>query len=251
MDTAKSSTRPILGRVLFFNLLSAAAVAGAVFWALREISARARLLVQAQPELAEGKALADWADMLWQGFWPYGVPALLAFFLIMAVLTWWSLRGPFLRRPVPAAPRRSAPPKAKPQPEAALSSAETDRRLYLHLIAVLQKEGRLLDFFSEDLTQYNDGQIGAAVRSIHESCKKALDRHIAPQSVLDVQEGEEIAVQKDFDPNTLKLVGNVTGEPPFKGVVRHRGWRARKVELPTFSGRQPQDIIAPAEVEVQ
>ncbi|WP_161807168.1 DUF2760 domain-containing protein [Desulfatitalea tepidiphila] len=251
MDTAKPSTRPIMVRVLFFSLLSAAAVAGAVFWGLKEMSVRASLLVQAHPELAEAQTLAGWVETLRRGFWSYGVPTLLVFFLIMAVLTWWSLRSPFLRRPVPTAPRRPAPAKAKPQTEAAPSSAETDRRLYLHLIAVLQKEGRLLDFFSEDLAQYNDGQIGAAVRSIHESCKKVLDRHIAPQSVLEVQEGEEIAVQKDFDPNTLKLVGNVTGEPPFKGVVRHRGWRARKVDLPTFSGRQPHDIIAPAEVEVQ
>ena len=61
---------------------------------------------------------------------------------------------------------------------------ETRQRLYLHLVTVLQKEGRLLDFFSEDLSQYNDGQIGAAVRDIHRNCKKALEEHVAPQAVL-------------------------------------------------------------------
>lgn len=251
MDTAKRSTRPIAVRVLFFNLLSAAAVAGGAYWLLQSTATRTTALVQAHPELAEGKSLADWMAMLSSGFWPYGVPALLIFFMIMALLTWLSLRRPFLSRPMPTTTRRPSPSKAKPKEEAMVRSGATDRRLYLHLIAVLQKEGRLLDFFSEDLGQYNDGQIGAAVRSIHQSCKKALDSHIAPQFVLDAQEGDQIAVQKDFDANTLKLVGNVTGEPPFKGVVRHRGWRARKVDLPTFSGDQPTDIISPAEVEVQ
>jgi hypothetical protein len=68
--------------------------------------------------------------------------------------------------------------------------------------------------------------------------------------VLEQQEGQQIVVEKDFDPNALKLIGNVTGQPPFQGTVRHRGWRARKIELPTLSGRQDPAIIAPAEVEV-
>jgi hypothetical protein len=86
---------------------------------------------------------------------------------------------------------------------------------------------------------------------IHEGCKKALDDVIAPGAILVQQEEEEIEVAADFDPNALKLVGNVTGRPPFKGIVRHRGWRARKLDLPSFSGSVDPEIIAPAEVEVR
>ncbi len=246
MDTAKPSTRPVLVRVVLFNLLAALCVAGAALWGLRTAAARIAQLVQAQPDITEIKSLADCLASISSGFWPCFLPAVILFFAVVALLTWLSLRRTCTTRIVPAPAKRPAPSSKKDEEKAA-----TAKRTYLHLIGILQKEGRLLDFFSEDLSQYNDGQIGAAVRSIHENCKKSLDGQIKPQFVLDAQEGDEIEVEKGFDPNTLKLVGNVTGEPPFKGIVRHRGWRARKVDLPTFSGHQATDIIAPAEVEVQ
>ncbi|MBZ0253337.1 MAG: DUF2760 domain-containing protein, partial [Candidatus Methylomirabilis sp.] len=59
----------------------------------------------------------------------------------------------------------------------------------------------------------------------HQNCKKALEKHVAPQAVLAQNEGDPITVDEDFDPNIIKLVGNVTGRPPFKGVVQHRGER--------------------------
>jgi hypothetical protein len=33
-----------------------------------------------------------------------------------------------------------------------------------------------VDFLEEDLSSYPDGQLGAAVRSIHTSCRQVLDR---------------------------------------------------------------------------
>ena len=251
MDTAKPSTGPVFIRVILFNLLAALCVAGAAFWSLRTATTRIAQLVQAQPEIAEIKSLADWMTAISSGFWPWFLPGVIIFFIVIALLTWLSLRRPCTSKVTPPPAKRPATSSKKDDEKAAKQAAETAKRTYLHLIGILQKEGRLLDFFSEDLSQYQDGQIGAAVRSIHENCKKSLDGQIKPQFVLDAQEGDEIEVVKGFDPNTLKLVGNVTGEPPFKGVVRHRGWRARKIDVPTFSGRQSTDIIAPAEVEVQ
>jgi hypothetical protein len=137
-----------------------------------------------------------------------------------------------------------------PPEEVGKEETEADKRIFVHLLSALQREGRLMDFFSENLTQYQDAQIGAAVRNIHENCKKTLDKYLAPQAVLEQQEGDEITLERDFDPNSVKLIGNVTGQPPFKGTVRHRGWRARKFELPALSGHQDPAIIAPAEVEV-
>lgn len=127
---------------------------------------------------------------------------------------------------------------------------EKNKRFYLHLLTVLQREGRLIDFFSEDLGQYDDAQIGAAVRSIQESSKKSLKKYLNPKPVIDKNEGEPVSVQPGFDPGSIKLTGNVTGEPPFKGVLRHKGWRAAKLELPTLSATQDSSIIAPAEVEI-
>ncbi|MCP4108821.1 MAG: DUF2760 domain-containing protein [Desulfobacteraceae bacterium] len=125
-----------------------------------------------------------------------------------------------------------------------------DRRMFLHLFSVLQREGRLLDFFSEDLEEYEDDQIGAAVRNIHENCKKTVNKYLASEPVVKENEDDEIDIRPGFDPAAIKLTGNVTGEPPFKGVVRHRGWKAKRLDLPTLSKSQDPNIIAPAEVEI-
>ncbi len=124
------------------------------------------------------------------------------------------------------------------------------RRYYLHLLSVLQREGRLVDFLKEDLGPYSDEQVGAAVRSIHENCRKSLEKHLSPKSVMDKNEGEQVTVPADFDSSSIKLTGNVTGEPPFKGILRHRGWRAGKLELPVLTGSGDAKTIAPAEVEI-
>jgi hypothetical protein len=126
-----------------------------------------------------------------------------------------------------------------------------EKRLFFHLFAVLQREGRLLDFLQEDLSLYGDEQIGAAVRSIHENCKKTMDRYLSPEPVMENTEGDSVEIPAGFDPNAIKLVGNVVGEPPFTGVVRHRGWKLRSAALPKLSEAGNPEIIAPAEVEIQ
>ena len=128
---------------------------------------------------------------------------------------------------------------------------ERQKRLFLHFISVLQREGRLLDFFAEELSAYDDEQIGAAVRSIQEDCKKSVDKYLSVGPVIDKEEGDVVDVDPGFDPNAIKLTGNVSGEPPFTGVLRHRGWKAAKNEVPKLSDVQDASIIAPAEVEVE
>ena len=108
-----------------------------------------------------------------------------------------------------------------------------------------------MDFFSENLDSYEDEQIGVAVRSIHDSCKNALDKYIKPQAVIDKVEGEEVTVTHNFAKGAVKLTGNVTGEPPFTGILKHRGWQVSKMDLPELSSSQDSKIIAPAEVEIQ
>ncbi len=125
------------------------------------------------------------------------------------------------------------------------------RRIFLCLLSVLQREGRLLDFFDEDLNLYEDEEIGAAVRSIQEDCKKTIAKYIAPKPIIDKEDGDEILIEPGFDPDSIKLVGNVTGEPPFKGILRHRGWKAGKNEIPRLADILDPSVIAPAEVEIE
>jgi hypothetical protein len=126
-----------------------------------------------------------------------------------------------------------------------------EQRMFLNLISVLQREGRLIDFFAENLDSYEDAQIGAAVREIHATCRRVVEKRLSLKPVIQSMEGEEVTVEPGFDPGSIRLVGNVSGEPPFTGVLRHRGWQAGRMEMPTFSGDQEPGIIAPAEVEIR
>src|SRR5438874_7743789 len=113
----------------------------------------------------------------------------------------------------------------------------------------MQEEGRLIDFIQEDLSPYPDDQIGAAVRGIQEGCRNALRERIAFTPIFKAREGETVIVEPGFDPATVRLTGNVSGEPPFRGVLRHPGWRADGARLPERPGQDPH-VIAPAEVEI-
>jgi hypothetical protein len=127
---------------------------------------------------------------------------------------------------------------------------DSDRRRSLLVMSLLQREGRLIDFLEENLQDYDDAQIGAAVRSIQENCKKSLNKYLDLQPVIEKKEGEEITVPPGFDADAIKLTGNVSGQPPFKGTLQHHGWKAGRIELPALSGTVDSDIICPAEVEI-
>jgi len=118
------------------------------------------------------------------------------------------------------------------------------------LLSLLQQEGRLIDFLQEDLSQYEDSQIGAAVRGVHEGCRKVLAESLRLDPVVSGEEGTDYVVEKGFDPARIKLIGNVTGEPPFKGVLRHHGWQVSRLNLPQHALSQGEAVIVPAEVEV-
>ncbi|HEY1376982.1 MAG TPA: DUF2760 domain-containing protein, partial [Gemmataceae bacterium] len=117
-------------------------------------------------------------------------------------------------------------------------------------LALLQREGRLLDFLMEDVQVYNDAQIGAAVRDIHRTCRKALQDHLVLEPVLSDAEGSEVTVPTGFDPSAVRLTGNVTGQPPFRGTLKHHGWRVRGLNLAPPPGGQDEFVVQPAEVEL-
>jgi Domain of unknown function (DUF2760) len=120
----------------------------------------------------------------------------------------------------------------------------------LRLLALLQREGRLLDFLLEDVQPYSNDQIGAAVRDIHNNCRKAIQDHLVLEPVLKDAEGATVRVPAGFDPSTVRLTGNVTGQPPFTGTLQHHGWRVKELKLAAPPEGQDEFILQPAEVEL-
>lgn len=177
-------------------------------------------------------------------------------FLILFGMLQWLFQKEIL---VTLADRQTDAPQTQQPPSTTTRESDADRkrrnkheqRLFVHLFSVLQREGRLMDFLQEDLSLYEDAQIGATVRSIHENCKKTVDRYLSPEPVMKHAEGDSVEIAPGFDQHAVKLVGNVVGQPPFSGIIRHRGWQMRSISLPKLSEADNPNLIAPAEVEIQ
>jgi len=140
---------------------------------------------------------------------------------------------------------RSQP--ALPPAEAAPAAAARNDPA-LRLLALLQREARFVDFCEEDLAGFSDAQVGAAARAVHAGCRKALREAFAPVAVRGEAEGAAVVLEAGFDANAVRLTGNLAGNPPFHGTLRHHGWRASAVKLPTSEG--DATLLAPAEVEL-
>jgi hypothetical protein len=165
-----------------------------------------------------------------------------------------------LALPLPHAPAPEEPPKLKQPaktPEIQPAAPETPAAPEppspgpaLQLLALLQREGRLIDFLEQDIEPFGDAEIGAAVRVVHAGCRKALRGHAKISPIRSEEEGASVTLPEGFSPNEVKLSGDVKGSAPYKGVLRHRGWRAADLVLPTpVKGHDPT-ILAPAEVEL-
>ena len=146
--------------------------------------------------------------------------------------------------PPPPVPATAAPVPAAP----VLKEASSDAAL--QLLALLQRDARLIDFVGEDLGSYADAQIGAAARLVHEGCAKVLREHFSIVPVRDEAEGCRVTLQAGFDAAAVRLTGNLVGQPPFTGSLRHRGWRVTEVRLPKLAERHDTHVVAPAEVEL-
>ncbi len=120
----------------------------------------------------------------------------------------------------------------------------------VQMLALLQRDGRLIDFLAEDISVYPDVHLGAAVRTIHESCRQVLDRYVKLEPILNSEEDQPVTVQPGFDPAAIKLIGNVAGQPPVRGALRHKGWRVKEVNLPPLAQGAGRMVVAPAEVEL-
>jgi hypothetical protein len=121
----------------------------------------------------------------------------------------------------------------------------------LRLLTLLQRgDGRFLDFVLENVEQAGDEQIVAAVRAMQPVWQRTLREHLVLEPVRTEQEGGTVEVPAGFDPSAVLLTGNVTGQPPFRGTLKHAGWRVKEIKLPTPPQGQDEFVIMPAEVEM-
>jgi hypothetical protein len=148
-----------------------------------------------------------------------------------------------------ASPATSAKSAAPAAAAVATPSAKTSDGA-LQILSIMQRDSRLLDFLMEDLASYSDDQIGAAVRELHDQCRDSVSRYITLQPVIDGVEGT-FTQAPSKDPGIVKFVGNVPATPPGGGTLRHKGWRAAKIDLPALPPKQDASILAPAEIEIE
>src|SRR6202021_4148897 len=107
--------------------------------------------------------------------------------------------------PVPQAPP-SAPPSVAPLQEVQPLASEMFNRA-VQMLALLQRDGRLIDFLAENISAYPDARLGAAVRTIHETCRQVLDHYLKIEPILNSEEDQPVTVQAGFDPAAIKLIG--------------------------------------------
>ena len=136
---------------------------------------------------------------------------------------------------------------ARTQPAAPVVPADTTDRA-TQMLAILQRDGRLIDFLMENLAAYADEQVGAAVRDVHAGCRASLARYVTLAPIIDAEEGSTITLEGAVDPGRVRVIGHTTGSP-IRGVLRHRGWDATRLDLPPLAASS-RAIVAPAEVEI-
>jgi hypothetical protein len=142
--------------------------------------------------------------------------------------------------------KKAAAPAPAPAPEPPPPSTDAA----LQLLALLQREGRFVDFLEEDVASFADADIGAAARVVHAGCRKAIREHVTLEPVRTEEEGSRVTLSDPLDAGSVKLTGNVTGKGPFTGTLRHRGWRAADITMPTAVAGHDAHILAQAEVEL-
>jgi hypothetical protein len=139
------------------------------------------------------------------------------------------------------------------QPRETKPAAQPPERVHasgLLLLHALQREGRLLDFLQQDVTTFSDEEVGAAARVVHGGCRKVLQQYFEFEPAAREAEGSTVTVPQGFNAERWRLTGNVSGQAPFRGTLRHHGWVARQVRMPALSETLDPRVVAPAEVEL-
>jgi Domain of unknown function (DUF2760) len=151
--------------------------------------------------------------------------------------------------PQPAEAVEPAPVPIPIQPP--LPTAQQAEAEIVTFFGLLQEKGRLVDFLMEDITPYEDSEIGAAARVIHQGCRQVLQEYFNISPISEAAEGAQVTVPAGYSADQFRLVGKLTGEPPFTGTLLHKGWKTEFVKLPRIVNSDRLPSIAPAEVELK
>jgi len=180
----------------------------------------------------------------------HSIPIIALSMLVAVLVLAFSLVGG--KTGAPAAPLHTPAPAPAPvpiqPPTPAANQAEAE---VVAFFGLLQEKGRLVDFLMEDVTPYEDAEVGAAARVIHQGCRQVLQEYFNISPISEAQEGAQVTVPAGYSPDRYRLVGKLTGEPPFTGTLLHKGWKTEFVKLPRIVTKERLPSIAPAEVELK
>ncbi len=169
-----------------------------------------------------------------------------AFALVLAIIV---LALSFLTKTQKVSAAGVAPVAAQPPPPAA-NQAEAE---VVAFVGLLQEKGRLVDFLMEDVAPYDDKQVGAAARVVHQGCREVLHEHFKVTPISEAEEGSRITIPAGYEADEYRLMGRIGGEPPFTGTLLHKGWKTDSVKLPRILKASEKRLpsIAPAQVELK
>jgi Domain of unknown function (DUF2760) len=166
--------------------------------------------------------------------------------LLVLIISLTGAKSSSPAQPVQATPAPVPAPIQPPAPTAQQAEAEI-----VTFFGLLQEKGRLVDFLMEDITPYEDAEVGAAARVIHQGCRQVLQEYFNISPISEAAEGAQITVPAGYSADQFRLVGKLTGEPPFTGTLLHKGWKTEFVKLPRIVNTDRLPSIAPAEVELK
>ncbi len=175
----------------------------------------------------------------------YTMPiAALGLLLAIAIIALSFVHSPETPAPAPP-PVVAKPPPPQPEPQA---EAEV-----VAFLGLLQEKGRLVDFLMDDVTLYDDSRVGAAARVVHFGCRDVLQEHFKVTPIANAEEGSQVMIPEGYAVDEYRLMGKVTGNPPFRGILLHKGWKTESVKLPRIikTGEKRLSSIAPALVEMK
>lgn len=124
----------------------------------------------------------------------------------------------------------------------------------INFLSRLQEKGRLLDFISTDISTRSDEEVGRVGRIVYQGAKEVINGCFAVTALTEAEEKSEITLDGNYDKTAYTLSGNTEGSAPFSGRLLHRGWIARKVNLPKVlkAVKIGNDfVITPAEVRIK
>jgi len=142
---------------------------------------------------------------------------------------------------------------ARPVPMPVQTAGNRAEAEIVSFLAIFQERGRLIDFLMDDITTYDDAQVGAAARVVHQGCKAALEEHFSVRPIREESEGSSVTIPAEYAADEYRLIGKISGPGAFSGTLLHHGWKTDSVSLPRLVRADPHRLptIAPAEVELK